>query len=248
MTRFLLFTLYAPLGALGGPAAGNERWANERPGRAAVLGLVAACLGIPREAGDVPHLDLDAMLHYAVRADAPLGRLEDYQTVQTAPSRPGKPYPSRRVELQAGDGLTVLTNRELVTDAFFTAVLWPRKGSIETAKKMEEMKNALVRPKFRPYMGRLSAPLGLPLGPRWVTAHSIIEALANDAHTEIESSVLNIIDKGEPRRVWTDADSPGLPTDTNQRTVRDRSASRSRWQFNSREEAWFDMAPRGAAA
>ena len=46
--RFLLFTLYAPMGSFGEIAVGERRMSWARPGRSAVLGLVAAAQGIER--------------------------------------------------------------------------------------------------------------------------------------------------------------------------------------------------------
>ena len=46
--RFLVFTLYSPLGSFGEIAVGERRMSWARPGRSAVLGLVAAALGYER--------------------------------------------------------------------------------------------------------------------------------------------------------------------------------------------------------
>ena len=48
MRDFLLFTLYAPLAALGEVAVGERRVSAARPARSAILGLLAAALGIER--------------------------------------------------------------------------------------------------------------------------------------------------------------------------------------------------------
>ena len=48
LMRFLLFTLYAPMGSFGEIAVGERRMSWARPGRSAVLGLVAAAQGIER--------------------------------------------------------------------------------------------------------------------------------------------------------------------------------------------------------
>ena len=46
--RFLLFTLYAPMGSFGEIAVGERRMSWARPGRSAILGLVAAAQGVDR--------------------------------------------------------------------------------------------------------------------------------------------------------------------------------------------------------
>jgi CRISPR system Cascade subunit CasD len=48
MSRYLLFQLYAPLVSWGAPAVGEVRHTDTIPTRSALLGLLAAALGIPR--------------------------------------------------------------------------------------------------------------------------------------------------------------------------------------------------------
>ena len=57
--RYLLLTLYAPLGACGEIAVGERRMSWARPGRSAILGLVAAACGVER-ADEAAHRRLDA--------------------------------------------------------------------------------------------------------------------------------------------------------------------------------------------
>ncbi|WP_295540003.1 CRISPR-associated protein Cas5, partial [Thiolapillus sp.] len=49
MDDYLVFQLYAPLASWGGQAVGQERPSDDHPGRSALLGLLAAALGIRRE-------------------------------------------------------------------------------------------------------------------------------------------------------------------------------------------------------
>ena len=46
MGQHLVFLLHAPLGAMGGVAVGERRAGFDRPGKSAILGLVAAALGL----------------------------------------------------------------------------------------------------------------------------------------------------------------------------------------------------------
>ena len=160
--RFLLFTLYAPMGSYGEIAVGERRMSWARPGRSAVLGLVAAALGIERDDEDA-HRNLEAGLYYAVRTDASGRPLIDYHTVQTPKARRGHRFATRREELQSDDLYTVLSRREWRSDACFTISLWARPDG---AVDLEEIAGALRRPRLVLYMGRKSAPLGLPLNPR----------------------------------------------------------------------------------
>ena len=49
MRDFLLFTYYAPIAAFGQVAVGEVRGSWERPGKSAILGLLAAGLGLARD-------------------------------------------------------------------------------------------------------------------------------------------------------------------------------------------------------
>ena len=81
--RFLLLTLYAPLASWGEITVGENRGSWDRPSRSAILGLVAAALGLTRD-DQHAHDRLDRELGYAVRLDAPGVSVIDFHTVQTA--------------------------------------------------------------------------------------------------------------------------------------------------------------------
>lgn len=232
--RFLLFSLYAPLGACGEIAVGERRMSWARPGRSAVLGLVAAARGIERtdESG---HQRLDAGFYYAVRTDAPGRPLVDYHTAQTPKARKGRTFATRREEL-ASDGLnTVLSTREWRADAFFTVALWLRP---EAALDLEETAAALRRPRFVLYMGRKSAPPGLPLNPEIIEAESFMAAFDARQWNDEERRVLRVAcPEGVVAGVIAcDHDAPGAPAETRIERRRDAVVSRTRWQFADRLE------------
>ena len=76
--------LYAPLAAMGDIAVGERRGGFDRPARSAVLGLVAAALGIDR-ADEEGHAALDRGYRMAQRVRARGTLVEDYHTVQAPP-------------------------------------------------------------------------------------------------------------------------------------------------------------------
>src|SRR5215213_3306304 len=77
MPEFLTFTLTAPLAAMGEIAVGERRSSWDRPGRSAVLGLVAACLGIGRE-DEAAHEALETGYGLALRVQKSGSLLPDY--------------------------------------------------------------------------------------------------------------------------------------------------------------------------
>ena len=234
---FLLFTLYAPMASFGEIAVGERRMGWARPGRSAVLGLVAAAAGIDRSE-DEAHLALETALHYAVRTDAPGLPLVDYHTAQTPRQRRGQSFATRKDELSVDNLNTVLSIREWRADAYFTVALWARQSC---RVDLDGMANAMRHPQFTLYVGRKSAPLGLPLNPAITEADTFLSAFDSRVPTEPERDVLLRIGSSDSatRMIACDLDAPGIPPDCRRERRRDAVSSRARWQFDDRDEAVF---------
>ena len=175
--RFLLLTLYAPMGSFGEIAVGERRMSWARPGRSAVLGLVAAASGIERTDEDA-HRNLEAGLYYAVRTDAPGRPFIDYHTAQTPKARKGRTFATRRGELESGDLHTVLSSREWRSDACFTVSCGRESRMPWISTRWPTPCGA---PCFTLYLGRKSAPLGLPLNPAVIEADTFMDCLRQAA-------------------------------------------------------------------
>lgn len=232
--RFLMFTLYAPMAAFGEIAVGERRMGWTRPARSAVLGLVAAAQGLARSDA-AGHGALQAGLHYAVRTDNPGRPFVDYHTAQTSRARKGQSFTTRRDELDNDNLNTVLSRREWRSDTCFTVALWPRTGQSDD---LEAIAQALLRPSFPLYLGRKSAPLGLPLNPEVLEADNFLSAFESRRHNDQERAVLNSI-AGEAsfhREIAFDHDAPGAPAEFRVERRRDAILNRARWQFSDRLE------------
>lgn len=232
--RFLVFTVYAPMGAFGEIAVGERRMGWARPGRSAILGLVAAAQGVERSDEDA-HQRLESGLYYAVRTDASGRPLVDYHTAQTPRARKGRRFATRRDELQSDNLNTVLSTREWRADSCFTVVLWSRTDS---TVDLEEIADALRSPCFVLYVGRKSAPLGLPLNPEIVEADTFMDAFGARLPNDEEQRVLQHIriPGAERRAIAFDDDVPEAPAGSRLERRRDAVASRARWQFADRLE------------
>ena len=232
--HFLLFTLYAPTGSFGEVAVGERRMSWARPGRSAILGLVAAAQGTERT-DEAAHQRLEDGLHYAVRTDAPGRPFIDYHTAQTPKARRGRTFATRREELESDTLNTVLSAREWRTDAFFTVALWPRPGR---TIDLDDIAECLRRPRFVLYLGRKSAPLGLPLNPGIVEAATVVDAFEARQPSDPERSVLrrSNVDGTAHGAIACDHDAPGAPRTGRVERRRDSVASRTRWQFAERLE------------
>ena len=250
MRPFLLFTLWAPLGSMGEVAVGERRTGFDRPAKSAVLGLVAASLGIERREEE-KHAALAERYGLALRVEAAGAILLDYHTAQVPPTRKGKSWATRREELAGRDLGTILSKREYREEPRHTVALWTRLGA---PHRLEDLAEALRRPRFTLYLGRKSCPLGLPPAPRVIEAATLAEAFAafdkNRPEPERRVAGRDTMWRERPHggasRVYVDTDprgtgepevalGPGLRDDRIERR-RDLLRSRRRWQFGLREE------------
>lgn len=253
--RFLLFRLHGPMASWGEIAVGERRPTSDAPTRSAVLGLVAAALGLRRE----QESELTALFrsyHFACRVDNPGSLLIDFHTAQVAPSKALKARkrsaPSVRAEELAfpKDELdTLLSTRDYRCDALATACLWERPGA---PWSLEQLRDALLRPAFVLYLGRKSCPIDLPLSSRIVEAEHPTLALETIDEAEVKFLDLARAALGfdglrwslkprnpvAPRFRWdrSEADKAVPQTGVQQRWRRDEPGHRLRWQFSEREE------------
>ncbi|MGW1075163.1 type I-E CRISPR-associated protein Cas5/CasD [Streptomyces sp. NPDC002537] len=128
----LLLRLAGPLQSWGSAARFARRSTENAPTKSGVIGLLAAALGRTREA-DLSDL---AALRFGVRIDQPGSRLRDFQTAHHADS--GKAMP--------------LSERFYLADAVFVA------GVEGDARLLQRLYEALLEPRFLPYLGRRSCP------------------------------------------------------------------------------------------
>lgn len=232
MPSFLVFSLWAPLASMGDVAVGERRYGVDRPGKSAVIGLIAAALGIER-AEEASHQALMAGYGFAVQVDAPGTLLSDFHTAQVPPARKGKRWATRRDELAEPDLETILSWREYRCDARFSVALWARPAA---PHPLEDLARSLARPHFTLYVGRKACPLGLPPGPKILEADGLAAVFSTFAAAlpEIAKPLFAgcgtiHADAEAAEQGWLDADFRG--------NRRDEVVSRKRWQFGLRAEA-----------
>jgi CRISPR system Cascade subunit CasD len=233
----------------GDIAVGEVRPSTVHPSKSAILGMLAAALGIKRPdttddetertALEAAHSALAQGYGFAVRVDAPGVTLVDYHTAQVPSSGTGRnrrQFATRRDELLTvpRDELnTVLSRRDYRVDALYTVALWGRPGA---PYSLAELAARLHEPTFVLYLGRKSCPLALPLAAQIVTADNILHAVENAALPVPESVVRQLaLQNAVPALYWDADGDAGLPT---QHTFmrRDTVYSRRRWQFQPRPE------------
>jgi CRISPR system Cascade subunit CasD len=189
--RYLVFAVMAPLGSWGSPGSTATNAALKltdlTPTRSAIVGLLAACLGMERE----DQARLAGQIAIAVRTDvAPVrSPLLDYHTISRgkAPPHGGGSW-TRFEEVReaasstAHDG-AILSRRESFSDGLWTIAVAAQldeggsDGDNSGAATLEAMAAALKAPFYVPYIGRRCYPLGLPPDPDVIDSDSLIGAM-----------------------------------------------------------------------
>lgn len=171
--EYLLFRLYGPLASWGEIAVGESRHTAAYPSKSALLGLLAAALGIRRDEEE-RQTALAAGYQFAVKMISSGSLLRDYHTTQVPPQVAVQRYPAptRKDELAAlayyqkevtNYAGTILSSREYRCDALYIVAVRALNGVPYT---LQELCNAMLNPRFHLYLGRKSCPLAVPLKPR----------------------------------------------------------------------------------
>lgn len=239
MRDHLVFTLWAPLAAMGEIAVGERRTGFDRPAKSAVLGLLAAALGIERDA-EATHLRIAEGYGLAIRVAVVGSILIDYHTAQVPPAKKGRRWATRRSELANAELGTVLSKREYRESPHFTLAVWANDSAPHA---LDHLANALRRPRFTLYFGRKACPLGLPPAPRIVAAENLADAFRHyDEMQSIDERrvIQHMGSQDRIGRIYAEVEEqdrlgPGLRANRIERR-RDVPLSRRRWQFGLREE------------
>lgn len=245
----LVFRLYAPMASWGATAIGEERPTHDAPTAGAIIGLLAAALGIHRT-DEEQQTALRDGIEFAVKIISRGTLMRDYHTVQAPSARTGKykalPYPNRRAELAAGELNTLLSSRDYRCDGLWIIAVRTRPSSPFT---LEQLKKALQKPVFALYLGRKSCPLATPLVPQiiqadnWRNALDIpFEPLAKSHKQQDYLLGVKTDWQSEQRHItylWSGA-ADAMSCELNIAHVQtatqwDEPLSRSRWQFRPRQ-------------
>ncbi|MBN2487478.1 MAG: type I-E CRISPR-associated protein Cas5/CasD [Methanosarcinaceae archaeon] len=243
MTKYLIFRLYGPMVSWGDVAVGEYRPTFDHPSKSAVMGLLAAAIGIRRDEEE----NLRKMAEsydFAVRVDASGTMLRDYHTSQVPPSGSGrntKHFATRKDELAVSksDMKTILSTRDYYCDALYTVCLWGKVD--EVPYSLETLAQKLKEPEFVLYLGRKSCPLAMPVDAKVISGANIQDVLSM---MKIDALLTNLQKDASMRLYWEGVHDAGVPA-LHIITRRDDPLSRRRWQFADRKEQFAVVQPSG---
>lgn len=252
--NYLMFRLYGPMASWGEIAVGETRHTAGYPSKSAIIGLLAAALGIKRDNTD-KQLQMQTGYAVAVMVYSHGTLLRDYHTAQV-PNSSGKCiYRTRRDEIVIGKKWlgTILSSREYRSDALALVAV---KELPNALCDLSSLKEHLKKPKFHLYLGRKSCPLAAPINPQIIRdknnyyeafqAYRQEQLLPNDKPGD---GSLNRRDSywlrlTYERHYYWEGDAADF-TDSldlsrmQTRTRHDQPHSRQRWQFSPRQEHYF---------
>lgn len=247
MPRFLIFRLAGPLASWGDVAVGSDRHSAPYPGRSALLGLLASALGI-RRVDERKQRELAAGYRFAVVLCKPGELLRDYHTTQVPSSTDAKGWPlvTRRDELAVVEwaqrskgkaGEAILSYRDYRCDGLWMVAVQPTD---DAPFPLDELREALLRPRFCLFLGRKACPPSFPLEPQVVAAPTLFEALQKvefhgPAHVTRVPSGRPASRGNAPLLYWEAGIDAGFePQQSGERW--DDPLSRSKWLFRPRLE------------
>ncbi|VAX12173.1 CRISPR-associated protein, Cas5e family [hydrothermal vent metagenome] len=227
MQNYLVFQLYGVLASWGDQAVGRERPSGDHPSRSALLGLLAAGMGIARNKED-KLAELSRQCRFGIKLYSPGQVLRDFHTTQIPPTiKKIKHLHTRRDELRADNLGTILSSREYRQDALAVVALWLEE---EGKYSLDDLQLGLIQPHFHLYLGRKSCPLSIPVNPEKVSTETLKVAL--DKY--VVDKELKMLEQ-TAHYYWEKTDHMGCKPDFHVARY-DQPISRKRWQFSSRDE------------
>ncbi len=256
MTNYLIFTIAAPMASFGGQYdPGERRNSADRPAKSGILGLIAAALGIERTEEE-RLAQLRDSLHFAVRVDDPGQPAFDYHTTQVPPARRNRRFATRADELAVPktELRTILSTRGYRINARVSPAVWLRGDNPPVS--LEDVAEALRKPRFALFAGRKAHPLMLPCAPQIIEkADSITAAFAAFDADECEKKLafrkkwLTAPSRFQPSSlplIYADLDAASSEPRSRVEQRRDWPDSASKRRFGLRQEAVLKPVSGGA--
>lgn len=232
MRDYAVMPLYGPMASWGEIAVGELRGTSTRPSRSALIGLLSAALGVTREDQSTLAHMVDSY-RFAVRVDRQGTLIRDFHTWQRPKAKRGAKYETRKEELDAADLQTGISRRDYCCDVQYVVCLWIEGN--DPPFSLQEIREAIARPRFALYLGRKSCPLGFPVDAKIIRADSVFEAFA-EADRQQPADFFTASFRDAPLFFWDECSHIGSIQARDTFTRRDVPLNKRSWQFTERSE------------
>lgn len=240
MRDYLIFRLYGPMASWGDIAIGEFRPSFSHPTKSAVLGLLAAAIGIDRN--DQSSLDrVNSAYGIALLVENRGVLLSDFHTAQAPRSSSNHYLLTRKDEVTAAQEDTkaqaIISYREYYCDALSLVCLWG--WDEHPPYSLAELREALNKPRFPLYLGRKSCPPSLPLCPQLFRSVSLDRAIKETKFPDTQ--FLQGLNRERTQGLWWETTPDQGIEPQHVSTRRDSPLNRRAWQFADREENYAQL-------
>ncbi len=248
--KYCVFRLYSPLASWGDIAVGGERRSTRHPSKSAIIGIVAAALGIKRNEEEKQNA-LSENIGFGIKLINPGIILKDFHTAQVPDQDKKINYYTRRDEIKLNPLKlnTVLSRREYICDSLSIIAIWI-KDELKSDISLSQIRAAMEKPFFQLYLGRKSCPPANPLQPQIINTSFLKSALDKavfhpilslSASTENQKKYFSkyedfIFNCKQTAYYWEECSNSGFDTYLHKTERYDQPLSRKRWQFTRRDE------------
>lgn len=231
----LLFHISGAMCSWGSSTSGAYRPTDGYPTKSAIVGILAASLGIDRF-DNKRQAQLYADFDYVVISAGTEEYIADFATIQTTMMPKGETItslPPRAEELSRGELKTIVADRRYLCNGYYTIIVIPIGKS---AIPLSELKRALEHPHYVPYLGRKSCPLSAPLCPTIEEYESIVQVIKEHKFEPFlkDKDVSIFLSKHCSPHIYATFKMGG--DSFIKRTRADNNPDRDNWQFSERDE------------
>jgi len=191
----LIFRLSAAMGSMSESRSNDLYDTKSRPMRSAIIGTLAAAIGIDRE--DYDGLNSLSNSVVVTIAQRNIGKsLRDYHTIQSVESGVKKKFFSRADALEWGSGQynpkkihCKPATKMYMTDIVYDIII---QLTPDATISLSDLENSLNSPKYILYFGRRCCPLTEPLVPKIMDFSDVISLVSS--YSDIRGEDINDLD------------------------------------------------------
>ena len=239
-SKCIIMHLSGPMCSWGETGAWKNRSTAMHPSRSSIIGILCAALGIDRNDSKT-QTRMSRSFEMVITSSDGISKIEDFHTIMAGRDDGKKKVftGSPRVEELNRETTTILSRREYLCNAFYTVFLIPKE---DCSWNLDDIVDALKKPRYTPYLGRKSCPLAFPMAPSIIYYEKFLRVVEEESFKPFKQFI-------DERRLGLDniyvyssielEDDSLIKLESVQR--RDEIADRKTWSFKERREFGYAM-------